>query len=99
MSDRGSDKDESAKMPPEGERKADSAASVPEFSYSRSLTEKSARKAFSEGMDAAGMALSLRALEERESPGKRPSPESFVQKILEERAAAARNKGNDKGRG
>lgn len=78
--------DPSQQPPTQGGKKAES-PSADDFSYSRELTEKSAQRAFSEGMDAAGMALSLRALEEAENPTARPSPESFIQKILQKREA------------
>lgn len=78
--------DPSQQPPTQGDKKAES-PSADDFSYSRELTEKSAQRAFGEGMDAAGMALSLRALEEAEGHSTRPSPESFIKKILQEREA------------
>lgn len=87
MSERDTDADKpSIDTPTEAGRSTD-VSSPQEFSYSRELTEQSAQRAFGEGMDAAGMALSLRALEESEGRNKtRGSPESFIQKILEQRA-------------
>lgn len=78
--------DTTISSPTPGDSSADS-PSAADFSYSRKFAERSAQRAFSEGMDAAGMALSLRALEEAESGVSRPNPESVVKKILEERSA------------
>jgi hypothetical protein len=87
MSERDTDTDKpSIDTPAETGRSTDISSSQ-EFSYSRELTEQSAQRAFGEGMDAAGMALSLRALEESEGhSNQRGSPESFIKKILEQRA-------------
>lgn len=87
MSERDTDAQKpSIDTPVENGRSADVSSSQ-EFSYSRELTEQSAQRAFGEGMDAAGMALSLRALEEGEGRNsQRGSPESFIKKILEQRS-------------
>lgn len=86
MSERRSD-DSEQKPPASGGKNAES-VSADGFAYSPELTEKSAQRAFGEGMDAAGMALSLRALEAADAQSQRP--QGFIRTLIEERAARSK---------